>query len=136
MENLSKFQFKGYSISKSLIELNETSNFENLKISFKISGIVQKKENIFLLNFSISIVNNENDLKIEVEAIGNFKFEKIENINDISSYFYTNSAAILFPYIRAYIATLTNLSCNKSVTLPTMNLSILSEELKLNTKMV
>ncbi len=136
MSEVSKFQFKGYRITKSLIELQENSNFDDLKIGFKASGIVKTEAQQFLLYLSVNIANEIKDLKIEIEAIGNFKFEKIEKIEDISSYFYVNSSALLFPYIRAYISTLTNLSGNRSVTLPTMNLTNLAQELKSNTKFV
>lgn len=136
MSDLSKFQFNGYSINKSLIELQENSNFDNIKIGFKVSGLVNQNEKIYFLNLSVSITNEEKDLKIQVDAIGKFKFESVEKIENISSFFYTNSSAILFPYIRAYISTLTNLSGNRSIILPTMNLTNLAEELKSNTKIV
>jgi len=136
MSDLSKFQFKGYRINKSFIELEENSNFDNIKIGFKVSGLVHQNDKLYFLNLLVSITNEQKDLKIEVEAIGKFKFESVEKIEDISSFFYVNSSAILFPYIRAYISTLTNLSGNRSITLPTMNLTNLAEELKLNTKIV
>ena len=134
--SISKFQFKGYRINRSLIELDENSNFENLKIAFAVSGLVKRVENLFILNLSIKIKNNESNLKIEVDTIANFLFEKVENIDDISSFFYNNSSAILFPYIRAYISTLTNLSGNRSITLPTMNLTNLADELRANTTII
>ena len=134
--SISKFQFKGYRINRSLIELDENSNFENLKIAFAVSGLVKRVENLFILNLSIKIKNNENNLNIEVDTIANFLFEKVENIDDISSFFYNNSSAILFPYIRAYISTLTNLSGNRSITLPTMHLTNLADELRANTTII
>lgn len=133
--SLSKFQFKGYRVNKSFIQLEENSNFENLKISFNVSGLVKRIENLFILNLAVNIKNEEEDLKIEVDTIANFIFQKVENIEDISGFFYNNSSAILFPYIRAYISTLTNLSGNRSINLPTMNLTNLAEELKANTRM-
>ena len=51
----------------------------------------------------------------------------------MNQYFYTNAPAILFPYIRAYISTLTNLSGYKPINLPTLNLTSLREELEKNT---
>ena len=134
--SISKFQFKGYRINRSLIELDENSNFENLKIWFAVSGLVKRVENLFILNLSVKIKNDESNLKIEVDTIANFLFEKVENIDDISSFFYNNSSAILFPYIRAYISTLTNLSGNRSITLPTMNLTNLADELRANTTII
>lgn len=135
MTKLSKFQFKGYHISKSIIELRKDSNLDNIKIKFKVSGLVHQDEGLYQLNLAVKVTNEE-DLNILIEAIGEFKFESIENIDDISSYFYVNSTAILFPYLRAYISALTNLSGNRSITLPTMNLSDLASELKANTKLI
>jgi preprotein translocase subunit SecB len=82
--SISKFQFKGYRINRSLIELDENSNFENLKISFAVSGLVKRVENLFILNLSVKIKNDESNLKIEVDTIANFLFEKVENIDDIN----------------------------------------------------
>ena len=134
--SISKFQFKGYRINRSLIELDENSNFENLKIAFAVSGLVKRVENLFILNLSIKIKNNENNVNIEVDTIAIFLFERVENVEDISGFFYNNSSAILFPYIRAYISTLTNLSGNRSITLPTMNLTNLADELRANTTII
>lgn len=136
MENLSKFQFKGYRINKSFIELKEESNFDNLKIGFNVSGLVHKNDNIFYLKLNVEILNDEKDLEIKIEAVGKYEFEGYDESKEISNFFYINSSAILFPYIRAYISTLTNLSGNRSVTLPTMNLTNLAEDLKSNTKLV
>ncbi|MFN3753129.1 protein-export chaperone SecB [Flavobacterium sp.] len=132
---LSKFQFQGYKILKSVIELNEESINENqgLSLSFKTSGVVKKAENSFKLKLGVKINNSNNTVNIEIDAIGNFIFEPAEDNNDISSFFYNNASALLFPYLRAYISTLTNLSGLKPITLPTMNLSNLSDELKQNT---
>lgn len=136
MENLSKFQFKGYRINKSFIELKEKSNFDNLKIGFSVSGLVHKNDNTFYLTLNVEILNEEKDLEIQIEAVGKYAFEDFDESKEISNFFYINSSAILFPYIRAYISTLTNLSGNRSVTLPTMNLTNLAEDLKSNTKLV
>ncbi len=131
---LSNFQFLGYKVLKSSIDLNEfTSEESGLEIGFKTSGTVNKKNLTFDLNLSVFITNSEKTIKIEINTIGNFKFEPVEDINDVSNFFYTNASAILFPYIRAYIGTLTNLSGLKAINLPTLNLSNLAEDLKQNT---
>lgn len=132
---LSKFQFQGYKILKSVIELSEDSVLENqgLSLSFKTSGLVKKAESSFKLNLGVKINNSKGTVNIEIDAIGDFVFDKTDEDNDISSFFYNNASAILFPYLRAYISTLTNLSGLKPITLPTMNLSNLAEELKQNT---
>lgn len=121
----------GYNINRSLIEMKPNAKTEDLKIAFNVSGLVQKGENRFLLSLSVKIKNE--DISIEVDAVGKYTFSKEEIVNkidDISPFFYVNSSALLFPYLRAYISTLTNLSANKTINLPTLNLTNLGEELK------
>jgi len=132
---LSKFQFLGYKVLKSYIELKEdvTEEQSGLSLGFKTSGVVKKKDHTFALNLGVKITNPEKSINIEIVAIGNFKFEADEDNSDVSKFFYTNASAILFPYLRAYIGTLTNLSGLKAVNLPTMNLTNLADELKENT---
>lgn len=131
---LSKFQFQGYKILKSVIELNEDINdISGLSLSFKTSGIVKKTERSFKLNLGVKISNTEETINIEIDAVGEYKFDANDEGTEVSQYFYNNASALLFPYLRAYISTLTNLSGLKPITLPTMNLSNLGDELKQNT---
>ncbi len=131
---LSNFQFLGYKILHSLIDLSETDcDDSGLEIGFKTSGTVNKKNLTFDLNLSVLITNPDKSISIEINAVGYFRFEPVEDINDISGFFYNNASAILFPYLRAYIGTLTNLSGLKAVNLPTLNLSNLANDLKQNT---
>jgi preprotein translocase subunit SecB len=72
-------------------------------------------------------------LVADFEMVGNFMFSDFEGIDNAKSIFYINAPAILFPYVRAYISTITNLSGNDTITLPTLNLSSLGSILKENT---
>lgn len=56
--------------------------------------------------------------------------------NEIPDYFYANSLAIIFPYIRAFVSTITLQSNMHPIVLPTVNLMGLSEKLKRNTDVV
>ncbi|MFW6352660.1 MAG: protein-export chaperone SecB [Bacteroidota bacterium] len=49
---------------------------------------------------------------------------------------YINAPALLFPYIRANISTLTNLSGFELVNFPTLNMTKLGNDLKKNTKQI
>ena len=70
----------------------------------------------------------------EYDSIANYTFESNAGLDNLSSYFFINAPALLFPYIRAYISTLTNLSGFESINLPTLNMTRLGEDLKKNTK--
>lgn len=127
----SSFQFDNFKIKKSSIEILSPGD-DNLSINFEMSGHIQKENGIYNLTL-ITDINNESDtIKINVECVGRFNFDKGTEIDrdNISSLFYINAPAILFPYVRAYVSTLTNLSGIKPITLPTLNLIELGKTLK------
>ena len=65
-----------------------------------------------------------------------FKFSNVHSIEEIPEYFYNNSIAIVFPYLRAFITTLTSVAGIKPLILPTLNLTNLSAQLKVSTKVI
>ena len=72
--------------------------------------------------------------KINSTAI--FKFSSAIQIEEIPSYFYRNAIAIVFPYIRAFISTLTLQANTRLLKLGLMNLSALEKPLKENTVVI
>ena len=131
MEKEADLQFLGYKISKSLIEF-KGDNFEAFNIGFNPHCVINNADNIFELTLEIKVDNIEETFNSEVTIIGTFKFAD-RNDPNMESFLYLNAPAILFPYARAYINTLTALSGNEPIRLPTLNLSGLKDELKKNT---
>jgi preprotein translocase subunit SecB len=134
-EEKAKFRFKGFIIKKSLIEIEDQNNIsEDLKVDFQLSGKNYSSEERYELTLKATIVEINNNLNIEVLANASFEYEggslspEEENI-----YFYTSAPAILFPYIRAHIGTISNLSGINPIMLPTLNLTQKGQELKANT---
>jgi preprotein translocase subunit SecB len=70
-----------------------------------------------------SISDKNNALSIAVKAEGYFEFDEGLSEDMKEGFFNANAPAILFPYIRAYISTLSTLSGIKPIVLPTLNLS-------------
>lgn len=132
MEN-SKFQFKGFIIRKSVIELIEEGIPQKFKIQFDPKGIIKSSDSIFRLILGVKIEDENKIFKIEIEAQADYSFDKEIDQEKLNKLFYINAPAIVFPYIRAYISTLTNLSGIKPITLPTLNLTSLGVQLKENT---
>ncbi len=132
----SKFQFKGFLIKRSIIELKEGQPSSKLMINFSPKGIIKQNESIFQLILGVKIEDKNKKLLIEIEAVSDFLFNNDIDKNILDNLFYINAPALLFPYIRAYISTLTNLSGIKPVTLPTLNLSALGSELQKNTSVM
>ncbi len=127
------FSLTNYRFEKVNIDFtNKTSN--EISILFEPSGKFYSKKSSFELTIVFFAFNNKPEnpfVNIQCNAI--FEFEDTINFNDIPSYFYRNSIAIIFPYIRAFISTVTLQANIPPIILPTMNLSSLEEPLKENT---
>jgi len=74
-----------------------------------------------------------NHSKVEIDAVANYTFNNKTGLENLGNFFYINAPALLFPYVRAYISTLTNLSGFEPINLPTLNMTKLGEDLKNNT---
>jgi preprotein translocase subunit SecB len=129
----SAFKFLRHRIVRSLIEVkDENKEAREFRIECAPSGIINNKTSEFLLNFKVKIIDKTNNVNIEVDTEAIFKFTHDSAQGELDNFFYINSSAILFPYIRAYIATLTTLS-GESIVPPTLNLTNLGDELRKNT---
>lgn len=126
----SKINFLGFNILKSNFEIiKPIHNDVSLSVGFTPSGEIIKEEKKFILKLSVSITNE--CINIKIDSVAHFD---ITDIGENYSFLYLNAPALLFPYLRAYISTLTNLSGIEPITLPTLNLTSLKEELEQNTK--
>ena len=129
----SKFQFKGFTIVRSLIERNDNKSSKKLSLGFAPKGIINRDEATFQLHLGVKIEDENKTFNIELEAVANYTFEKKEGLDTLGQLFYINAPALLFPYVRAYISTLTNLSGFEPINLPTLNMTRLGDGLKKNT---
>ncbi len=110
----------------------KTSN--SLDIAFSPFGKFISKKSVFELKFKVAAHNGEvADAFVEIECIAFFKFEDGLQFENIPTYFYRNSIALIFPYVRAFISTVTLQANIPPIILPTMNLSSLEIPLKENT---
>ena len=119
---ISEFSFESFSIKKTYLLYNRKPNKElNLSISSK--GKIDKQLNCFFLEMQVLIDDSENNFEAEIIIVGVFSFKENINKDILDNYFYLNAPAILFPFIRSYIYTLTSHSGIGTITLPIMNLS-------------
>jgi len=94
---------------------------------------VNKAESTFQLNLSAYVKDKEDTINIEVDIVSFFVFDSQIEKGQLDKMFFMNAPAIIFPYLRSYITTLTVLSGIDPVILPTLNLSALGKELEQNT---
>jgi preprotein translocase subunit SecB len=122
--NRSDFRLVRYFIDKSVIELKEGEIIsKEFSIDINPSGI--KKGQNFYLKLEVCVEDENRAYSVFVSMVGVFEFKG--DIEKISDYFLINAPAILFPYIRAYISSLTSISGVETVIIPTLNLTQLKD---------
>jgi len=128
---ISEFSFESFSVKETHITYKAPLNKE-LNLSILPKGTIDRKKKRFLLEMKVLITDTDNNFNVEIVIEGIFNFKEEIEKSLLDSYFYLNAPAILFPYIRTYIYTLTSLGGFGSVHLPIMNLSSVID-LKVNT---
>lgn len=130
------FGFESYKITQ--FQFTDPKNEQhNLSVDFIPSGKFIEKDKRFILDLIFTATYgdvNEELLKISVQA--SFVFNSPILFEDIPPYFYSNSIAIIFPYLRAFVSTLTTLAMVKPVILPVLNLTALTETFRENSNPV
>lgn len=140
MENVSPAVFKLDRFQIPYFSFREpTDNFVNLNVQFNPSGIYNTEvgEYKLTLNFK-AIASSEQEKKeytevVELNLEAYFAFDDKPKHEEIPAFFYANSLAIVFPFIRSFVSSMTLQAGMKLINLPLLNLSPLTEELKKNT---
>ncbi len=130
------FAFKSYTFTNVEINLGDLSEANPLNLSFTPSGIYDKNNRIFILRFVFTATQGENNsIIVKIICNATFEFKESLDIDEIPEYFYPNSLAIVFPYVRAFVSSVT-LQANmvSPILIPTLNLTGLQSTLKANTK--
>lgn len=123
-EPIAKFRFLGYRIIESCIKINPSQDKDfQLSVNFNQTQCVDDENHKMKLLLDTEISDEQKKIEIMVKAEGLFEFEQELTDDQKKGFFNTNAPAILFPYVRAYISTLTALSGINPITLPTLNLS-------------
>ncbi|GAB3327761.1 hypothetical protein GCM10027299_28830 [Larkinella ripae] len=132
MSNVIKasFQFNDFLIKESHFVLNNAAEYE-FELAIKPSGVVFTRQNRFRLQLEFEAIDQNESANIKVVALSFFSYENIEDISN-NPVFTENAPAIAYPYIRAYISTLTAQSGIKPIILPTLNLHNMADLLRKN----
>ena len=123
----SAFRFLGFRVPEFSFEVKDPYFLgQNLKnnLSVNIQNNFSEENNRFVeVLLAIKVANDENYLKISLVIKGGFLADK-DMPEDVFKQMYTvNAPAILFPYARAIISSVTSQSGIPQVILPLMNLS-------------
>lgn len=129
-------QFLNFKVIESHIVFNKTADFK-IDININPKGIVFKSLNQFNLQLFVDIKDVDDNFKINIVTDSIFSYPEDADIASyMESLFIVNAPAIIFPYIRAYISSLTALSGMPTLNLPTLNLSQVGNNLKGNIDIV
>lgn len=124
-EQIAKFRFLRYNIIKSSIEIDDNKVVnEDLTVEFSQEGAECIENNLYKHTLGVDIMDKNNVMRIKVVVIGLFEFDRDIDEKLKSTFFNSSAPAILFPYVRAYVTTLTGLSGVNPVILPTLNLAV------------
>lgn len=130
------FRLVNYKFTKATLNFDIPKDAEFV-IDFKPSGKFKEEEGTYALSFDTIVNCKETDtIIVEVSCIAQFSFKDKIKFEEIPDFFYPNSLAILFPYIRAFVSTLSLQANSSPIILPTVNLMGLTEELRDNTSVV
>lgn len=127
----SDFKFDGYMIrySEQIIK-TEKLDESSLSIAITPSGTQYKEK--FILTLDVQIQDDDEKFKLHFIVDGLFSFKEGLDNKILSQYFLLNAPAIMFPYVRGYVAMSTSLSGIGTITLPLLNLTALGPELEKN----
>ncbi|MBD5170719.1 MAG: hypothetical protein HDT07_01745 [Bacteroidales bacterium] len=127
------FQLDSYHFKKASINFNIPEK-ATLNIDFRPSGKLLTKKSEYVLTFQV-LVNCKETASIVVDAVceATFKFSSPIEKDDLPDYFYPNSLAIVYPYVRAFVSTITLQANIRPIVLPTINMLGFQSQLQENT---
>lgn len=128
---LARFAFVSYQFTEAKLSFIIDKKHE-LAIEIEPQGRYNPNDGEFDVFVQTTIINNGKRV-IEVTCVAKYKFERAIKSEEIPNYFYANSIAIIFPYIRAFISTLSVQANIPVVVIPTINLTSLGPILKQRT---
>lgn len=128
------FTLKSYRFLQVSMDM-ETQEAATLSVSFDPCGEYSKSTGEYKLRLITRVSSEEKEfISTTLQVVFGF-IEPIE-LSEIPGYFYPNCMAIVFPYVRSFLSTLSLQANVPPIILPIINFSDLQGILKRNTKEV
>lgn len=113
--------------------------YENINLTFDPFGNYDENSGQFRLTINLiatgTLKTEKTDI-IKAKIIALFDFPPKPAFEEIPTFFYANSIAIVFPYFRAFVSSLTVQAQVPLIIMPVLNLSALEPILRANTSLV
>ncbi len=123
---IAQFRLKSYIITNTSIKLTGQPLSEKMNIAIKPDGKLE--DNVFTLTLNCRVSDEKKNLEIELDISGFFEYTT-NDMKALLNFMSINAPAIMFPYIRAYISSLTGLSGIQPIILPTINMQGVGKKL-------
>ena len=123
-KKIAQFRFAGYKISETIVKIDaDVEPGKKLSLHFQQKAGINEENNKMRFEFIVSAKDSKGVVDIKITTIAFFEYDTSLNENQKKVFFMHNAPAILFPYVRAYISTLTAQSGIDTIILPTINFS-------------
>ncbi|MEW6711420.1 MAG: protein-export chaperone SecB [Candidatus Riflebacteria bacterium] len=131
--NISDYNFLGYKVSKICFDIDDRFDFSKAEFEQNISvgrGLSVDDKRFVEVKLNVKINSKDQLLKIEVEMKGGFKanpemtdemFEKLSS---------QNAPAIMYPFLRAIVASFSSQAGIPSIIMPLMNFTQKQEKIE------
>lgn len=135
------FDFENYEISEFKFKKSDLV-VDTFSIGFNPSGKFIVKESIFVISLGFNAAFEDPSSKETNEVISltmnaTFRFEDIQVLENIPDYFYRNALGIMFPYLRAFVSTMTfQANLRPPMILPILNLMEIEQPLRENISII
>jgi len=126
------FSFKTFKVPSFSYNSSQKKESE-LKLDFNPKGLYNKRSGVYQLTVEFTGIEEGGNSIIKVVSQAVFEFSKELDAKDIPDYFYSNSIAIVFPYIRAFISNLTLQANTGVIMLGLLNFTRMGDLLKSQT---
>ncbi len=132
VEKARAFGFRRYWFDRVSISSGHYDRFAQVRLGFDIKASYVVKESKVTISFRVKVFSGEKaDYFCAATCFGEFRFKDVSRKEDIPDYFYSNSIAILFPYLRAFVSLLTmQANFGEAVVLPLLNFTSVGKTIK------
>jgi preprotein translocase subunit SecB len=128
-----EFSLDSYRIIKYAAATPENEE-QPINLNFNAKGEFTNLNSSYTLTFDFAATGSEDNSDIVTATmVAFFSFKESVDVSQVPEYFYSNSLGIVFPFMRAFVSSLTMLAGGRQMILPIVNLSSLGAELKENT---
>ncbi len=123
-KKIAQFRFLNYVISETMVQINaDEKPGQKLDIQFQQKAGVNEESHKMRFEFVVNVMDSKKIVNIKVATVAFFEYDSSLTEKQKESFFMHNAPAILFPFVRAYISTLTAQSGIDTIVLPTINFS-------------